>query len=54
MRYADYHVTLPERSLPEFLHWVNRFMGSAQVRSPERLKQLHREAAVKLIQRYEK
>ena len=28
-------------------------MGSAQVRSPERLKQLHQEAAVKLIQRYE-
>ncbi len=52
-RYADYHVTLPERSLPEFLHWVNRFMGSAQVRSPERLKHLHQEAAVKLIQRYE-
>jgi hypothetical protein len=52
-RYADYHVTLPERSLPEFLHWVNRFMGSAQVRSPELLKQLHWEAAVKLIQRYE-
>ncbi len=52
-RYVDYQVTLPERSLNEFLQWVNRFMGAAQVLSPEGLRQRHYQAAVGLVQRYQ-
>lgn len=34
LEYADYRVRLPERSLPEFFRWVNRFMDQAQVLLP--------------------
>lgn len=51
--YVDYQVTLPERSLAEFMQWVNRFMSAAQVLTPEFLKQQHHEAALQLARRYE-
>ena len=42
--YVDYVVKLPPRSLREFSFWVYRFMGQAQVRSPEYLVERHRQA----------
>ncbi len=32
--FVDYEVMLPERSLPEFFRWVNRFFEQAQVLAP--------------------
>jgi predicted DNA-binding transcriptional regulator YafY len=51
--YVDYHVTLPERSLGEFLHWVNRFMGAAEILAPASLQERHYQSAIALVQRYE-
>jgi hypothetical protein len=52
--YVDYQVSLPERSMAEFLQWVNRFMGAAQVLAPDSLRRQHYEAALRLVGRYEK
>jgi predicted DNA-binding transcriptional regulator YafY len=51
-QYVDYIVQLPPRSLKEFSFWVYRFMGNAQVRSPNSLVEEHRQAAQQQADRY--
>ncbi len=51
--YVDYQIMLPERSLKEFMRWVNRFMEAAQVLTPTFLKQHHYQSARSLAQRYQ-
>jgi predicted DNA-binding transcriptional regulator YafY len=48
----DYTVKLPPRSLPEFSRWVYRHMGNAQVLSPPELVEKHRQAALRVYDRY--
>ena len=43
--YVDYLIQLPRRSISEFSYWVYRFMGNAQLLTPDWLVQEHREAA---------
>ncbi len=50
--YADYTVKLPPRSIKEFSFWVYRFMGNAQVISPEWLVEEHRRSAEKQYSLY--
>ncbi len=50
--YIDYVVKLPERSLQEFSFWVYRFLGHAQVISPESLVEQHHQAAQQQATRY--
>lgn len=50
--FVDYTVKLPGRSLYEFSRWVYRYMGNAQVRSPQSLVEKHRQAAQALMSRY--
>lgn len=49
--YIDYHITLPPRSVSEFMFWVYRFMDSAQVISPPGLVQTQREKAQAILDR---
>ncbi|NJL65934.1 MAG: WYL domain-containing protein [Microcoleus sp. SM1_3_4] len=51
--YVDYWVDLPDRSLNEFILWVNRFMENARVLSPPSLVEKHRQAARDLCDRYD-
>ena len=51
--YIDYVVTLPPRSIDEFMFWVNRFMDAAQIISPADLAQRHLERARGIIDRYQ-
>jgi WYL domain len=50
--YVDYTISLPERSLGEFLRWVFRFMNHAQILEPASLVEQHRLAAKELCDRY--
>lgn len=50
--YVDYIVKLPPRSFHEFSRWVYRYMGNAEVRSPQHLVEKHRKEAQALISRY--
>ncbi|OLP17442.1 hypothetical protein BST81_16765 [Leptolyngbya sp. 'hensonii'] len=50
--YVDYQVRLPERSLNEFSHWVNKHMHHALVLAPQELVEKHYQAALKLVQNY--
>lgn len=50
--FVDYQVPLPERSLPEFLLWVNKHGENAQVLSPPELVERHRQMAKALSDRY--
>jgi len=50
--FVDYIVQLPERSIQEFSFWVYRFMGQAQVISPEWLAKDHLEAASRQVAHY--
>jgi hypothetical protein len=50
--YVDYIVKLPPRSFNEFSRWVYRYMGNAQVRSPQHLVEKHRQTARALMSRY--
>jgi predicted DNA-binding transcriptional regulator YafY len=52
LEYIDYQVSLPERSLDEFLRWVNRYLHLAQLLSPAHLVAKHRAAAEALVARY--
>jgi WYL domain len=49
---VDYTVTLPRRSLDEFLLWLHRYMDAVQIISPPELVERHNQAAQKLINRY--
>ena len=51
-QWVDYGVPLPERSLPEFFRWVNRFLEQAQVLAPVEWVERYREKAAKLVERY--
>jgi len=50
--YVDYIIKLPERSFKEFSLWVFRHMNHAQVIAPNKLVQIHKEAAQELFERY--
>lgn len=50
--FVDYEVRLPERSLDEFLLWVNKYGGNACVLSPPQLVERHRQVAKALGNRY--
>lgn len=50
--HVDYTIKLPERSLDEFVRWVNRFMQYAQVLTPPELVEKHQAAAQQLLSRY--
>jgi WYL domain len=49
---VDYTVTLPRRSLDEFLLWLYRYMDAVQVITPPELVEKHHQAAKRLINRY--
>jgi WYL domain len=51
-QWVDYGVRLPERSLPEFFRWVNRFLEQAQVLAPVEWVERYRDRAAKLVERY--
>lgn len=50
--FVDYIVKLPRRSFHELSRWVYRYMGNAQVRSPQDLVEKHRQSAQALMSRY--
>ncbi len=50
--YVDYKIDLPDRSLNEFSHWVNKHMENVQVLWPPSLVEKHRQAARDLCDRY--
>lgn len=50
--YINYELPLPSRSLKEFSLWVHRHSDNAQVMSPPKLVEKHRQAAEALIKRY--
>jgi predicted DNA-binding transcriptional regulator YafY len=50
--FVDYIVKLPRRSFHELTRWVYRYMGNAQVLSPQDLVEEHRQAAQALAARY--
>lgn len=51
--YLDYEVTLPTRSVNEFMLWVNRFMDAAQIISPPALIDRHLAQAQGIIAKYQ-
>lgn len=51
--YLDYLVPLPRRSFNEFMLWVYRYMNHAMVLSPPELAEQHRQAARKLVARWD-
>ncbi|MBW4507995.1 MAG: WYL domain-containing protein [Scytonematopsis contorta HA4267-MV1] len=52
--HVDYIVPLPPRSLNEFMLWVYRHLENAQIIYPRELVEKHYQAAIALIQRYQK
>jgi WYL domain len=50
--YLDYYISLPPRSLNEFLFWLQRYGDSAEVIYPESLRKLHSEKAIALTKLY--
>jgi hypothetical protein len=48
-KYVDYCVTLPPRSVNEFMFWVYRFMDSAQVIAPDHLVETQRKKAQAIL-----
>lgn len=53
LTYVDYQVSLPSRSLPEFLLFINRFMESAQILEPQQLGDDHYRKAQNLVNIYQ-
>ena len=53
LQYIDYCLKLPERSLPEFAIWVQRYMEYAQIIQPETLVTEALRKARNLVKRYE-
>lgn len=51
--YINYSISLPERSLNEFIRWVNRFMEHAMVITPTELVEKHQQSAQKLVEHYQ-
>ncbi|MEY3826625.1 MAG: hypothetical protein RLZZ148_1442 [Cyanobacteriota bacterium] len=52
IRYVDYSIQLPPRSLDEFGIWVQRYADKAQILLPSELAQSHYQNALALIERY--
>ncbi len=52
VKYVDYQVKLPERSINEFMLWVYKFMDKAQVIEPPKLAEEHQEKAMAIVNRY--
>jgi hypothetical protein len=52
IRYVDYSIQLPPRSLDEFGIWVQRYVDKAQILLPSELAQSHYQNALALIERY--
>lgn len=52
LKYLDYSVKLPERSLNEFSFWIARHLHHAQVLAPPQLVEKHRQAAQRLVNLY--
>jgi hypothetical protein len=48
----DYHIDLPERSVNEFLWWVQRYLEYAQILSPSQLAERHYKSALALVEQY--
>lgn len=53
LKYIDYSIKLPKRSLNEFFYWACRFTGSTQFLSPPELIRKHEKMASDLIARYQ-
>ncbi|WP_242541100.1 WYL domain-containing protein [Phormidium pseudopriestleyi] len=53
IEYLDYLVPLPRRSFNEFMLWAYRYMNHAMVLSPPELAEQHRQAARKLVARWD-
>lgn len=51
-KFVDYTVSLPPRSVDEFMNWVTKYGGDVIVLSPPELVEKHRQSAQKLAQRY--
>ncbi len=51
-RYINYSVALPPRSLDEFILWVYRYMDKAQIITPKKLVEKHKQAAQALVKKY--
>lgn len=52
LRYVDYSLSLPTRSVKAFCQWVYRFMGNAQFIYPDYLIEDHQMHARELMNRY--
>ena len=50
--YLDYFITLPPRSLNEFLFWLQGYGSCVEVIYPESLQKKHKKSAIELSQRY--
>jgi hypothetical protein len=53
-QWLDYTVELPPRSLLEFRIWLQRYLDKAQILAPPDLARDHYQAAIALVQRYQK
>lgn len=51
-QFVDYRVTLPPRSINEFMNWVQKYGADVEVLSPPELVAQHKETATRLAQRY--
>ncbi|ACB00987.1 MULTISPECIES: YafY family protein [Cyanophyceae] len=52
-KYIDYSVTLPRRSIPEFMQWLRRYGHNIQILTPDFLIKQHYQQAQKILKRYE-
>jgi predicted DNA-binding transcriptional regulator YafY len=51
--YLDYFITLPPRSLNEFLFWLQGYGSYVEVIYPESLRKEHKKGAIELTKRYD-
>lgn len=52
--YLDYFISLPARSLNEFLFWLQRYGDGVEVIYPENLREKHHKNSINLTKLYEK
>ncbi|WP_069789442.1 helix-turn-helix transcriptional regulator (plasmid) [Cyanobacterium sp. IPPAS B-1200] len=52
--FVDYFISLPPRSLNEFLYWLQKYSSSVEVVHPQHLRKRHEQGALQLYQRYQK
>jgi len=51
--YLDYFITLPPRSVNEFLFWVQSYGSYVEIISPQYLREKHQKGAMELTKRYD-